>query len=35
LPLASWVELRLLCQIDTSSSCREKSRRRSPMSAIA
>jgi hypothetical protein len=34
-PLASWVELRLLCQIDTSSSCREKSRRRSPTSAIA
>jgi hypothetical protein len=33
--LASWVELRLLCQIDTSSSCHEKSRRRSPASAIA
>jgi hypothetical protein len=34
-PLAFWVELRLLCQIDTSSSCREKSQRRSPASAIA
>jgi hypothetical protein len=32
--LASWVELRLLCQIGTSSSCREKSRRHSPTSAI-
>jgi hypothetical protein len=34
-PLASWVELRLLYQIDTSSSCREKSRRRSLTSVIA
>jgi hypothetical protein len=33
--LASWVELRLLCQIDTSSSYREKLRWRSPTSAIA
>jgi hypothetical protein len=32
--LASWAELRLLCQIGTSSSYREKSRRRSPTSAI-
>jgi hypothetical protein len=29
-PLASWEELRLLCLIDTSSSCRERSRRHSP-----
>jgi hypothetical protein len=34
-PLASWVELRLLCLIDTSSSCHERSRRHSPMSATA
>jgi hypothetical protein len=33
--LASWVELRLLCQIGTSNSCRERSRRHSPTSAIA
>jgi hypothetical protein len=25
LPLASWVELRLLCLTNTSSSCRERS----------
>jgi hypothetical protein len=33
--LASWVELRLLCQIATSSSYRERSRQHSPASAIA
>jgi hypothetical protein len=32
--LASLAELRLLCQISTSSSCRKKSRQRSPASAI-
>jgi hypothetical protein len=30
LPLASWVELRLLYLTATSSNCRERSRRRSP-----
>jgi hypothetical protein len=35
LPLASWVELRLLCLTDTSSSCRERSWRHSPASATA
>jgi hypothetical protein len=35
LPLASWVERRLLYLIVTSSSCRERSRRRSPTSATA
>jgi hypothetical protein len=35
LPLASWVELWLLCLTDTSSSCRERSRRHSPTSATA
>jgi hypothetical protein len=34
-PLASWVELRLLCLTDTSSSCRERSRQHSPTSATA
>jgi hypothetical protein len=34
-PLASWVELKLLYLIVTSSSCREKSRRHSPTSATA
>jgi hypothetical protein len=34
-PLASWVELRLLYLIVTSSSCRERSRRHSPTSATA
>jgi hypothetical protein len=34
-PLASWVELRLLYLIATSSSCRERSRRHSPISATA
>jgi hypothetical protein len=34
-PLASWVGLRLLCLIDTSSSCRERSRQHSPTSATA
>jgi hypothetical protein len=33
--LASWVELRLLYLIVTSSSCRERSRRHSPTSATA
>jgi hypothetical protein len=32
LPPASWVEPKLLCLIVTSSSCRERSRRRSPAS---
>jgi hypothetical protein len=35
LPLASWVELRLLYLIVTSSSCRERSWRHSPTSATA
>jgi hypothetical protein len=35
LPLASWVELKLLCLIVTSSSCRERSRRHSPTPATA
>jgi hypothetical protein len=35
LPLASWVELKLLYLIVTSSSCRERSRRHSPTSATA
>jgi hypothetical protein len=35
LPLASWVEPRLLCLTATSSSCRERSRRRSPAPTIA
>jgi hypothetical protein len=34
-PLASWVELRLLYLIVTSSSCRERSRWHSPASATA
>jgi hypothetical protein len=34
-PLASWVDLRLHCLTDTSSSCRERSRRHSPTSATA
>jgi hypothetical protein len=34
-PLASWVELKLLYLIVTSSSCRERSRRHSPTSATA
>jgi hypothetical protein len=34
LPLASWVEPKLLCLIITSSSCRERSRRRSPAPTI-
>jgi hypothetical protein len=34
-PLASWVELRLLYLIVTSSSCRKRSWRRSPTSATA
>jgi hypothetical protein len=34
-PLASWVELRLLCLINISSSCRERSRQRSPTSVTA
>jgi hypothetical protein len=33
--LASWVELKLLYLIVTSSSCHEKSRRHSPTSATA
>jgi hypothetical protein len=33
--LASWVEPRLLSLIATSSSCRERSSRRSPAPAIA
>jgi hypothetical protein len=33
--LASWVEPKLLCLIITSSSCRERSRRRSPAQATA
>jgi hypothetical protein len=35
LPLASWVGLKLLCLIATSSSCRERSRRHSPTPATA
>jgi hypothetical protein len=35
LPLASWVEPKLLCLIATSSSCHERSRRRSPTSETA
>jgi hypothetical protein len=34
-PPASWVEPKLLCLIVTSSSCRERSRRRSPVSTTA
>jgi hypothetical protein len=34
-PLASWVGLKLLYLIDTSSSCRERSWRRSPAPATA
>jgi hypothetical protein len=34
-PLASRVEPKLLCLIVTSSSCRERSRRRSPAPATA
>jgi hypothetical protein len=34
-PLASWVELKLLYLIVTSSSCRERSRRHNPTSATA
>jgi hypothetical protein len=34
-PLSSWVEPKLLCLIVTSSSCRERSRRRSPAPATA
>jgi CRISPR/Cas system CMR-associated protein Cmr1 (group 7 of RAMP superfamily) len=34
-PLASWVELKLLYQIVTSSSCRERSRRHNPTSTTA
>jgi CRISPR/Cas system CMR-associated protein Cmr1 (group 7 of RAMP superfamily) len=34
-PLASWVELKLLYPIVTSSNCREKSRRHSPTSGTA
>jgi hypothetical protein len=34
-PLVSWVELKLLCLIVTSSSCRERSRRHSPIPATA
>jgi hypothetical protein len=35
LPLASWEEPKLLCLIVTSSSCRERSRWRSPAPTIA
>jgi hypothetical protein len=35
LPLASWVELKLLYLTVTSSSCRERSRRHSPTSVTA
>jgi hypothetical protein len=34
-PLASWVELRLLCLTDTSSSCHKRSWQHSPTSATA
>jgi hypothetical protein len=34
-PLASWMEPKLLCVIITSSSCRERSRQRSPAPATA
>jgi hypothetical protein len=34
LPLASWEEPKLLCLIVTSSSCRERSQRRSPALTI-
>jgi hypothetical protein len=34
-PLASWVEPKLLCLIATSSSCRERSQRRSPAPTTA
>jgi hypothetical protein len=34
-PLASWVELKLLCLIVTSSSCRERSRWHNPTPATA